>query len=411
MGKHDFLTPKAIANRIKSKGLQKLRWYCQMCQKQCRDENGFKCHTMSESHQRQLLLFAEDPEQYLDAYSDEYLSDFIELLRRRFGTRRVHSNVVYNEYIQDKEHIHMNSTKWETLTEFVKWLGREGYATVDQTEKGWFITYIDRDPETISRQEALAKKQKMQLDDEEKIQKFIQKQIEKVKEKSSQKEENVFTELQREDAEEKIRFSLGGKAPSTSTGDGECSEEASSSKTVIEKKPAVKPKIVPTVNPLKIAGMKKKESSSSKDRKRKSALDEIMQEESMKKAKVKRYDNWLTEGIVVKVITKKLGEKYFKKKAVILEVRDKYTAVVKMNDSGKCIKVLNGEHRGSKAVLLALNQKSFSVTIKLEDPTKAGLLKAYSMKISVKQLTNKQKYIPTVISPTTLPMLLHVLVL
>ena len=38
MGKEKagFLTPKAIANRIKSKGLQKLRWYCQMCQKQCR---------------------------------------------------------------------------------------------------------------------------------------------------------------------------------------------------------------------------------------------------------------------------------------------------------------------------------------------------------------------------------------
>lgn len=32
------MTPKAIANKIKSKGLQKLRWYCQMCQKQCRDE-------------------------------------------------------------------------------------------------------------------------------------------------------------------------------------------------------------------------------------------------------------------------------------------------------------------------------------------------------------------------------------
>ena len=38
MPKDGFLTPKAIANRIKSKGLQKLRWYCQMCQKQCRDE-------------------------------------------------------------------------------------------------------------------------------------------------------------------------------------------------------------------------------------------------------------------------------------------------------------------------------------------------------------------------------------
>ena len=41
-------TPKWLANKMKSKGLQKLRWYCQMCEKQCRDENGFKCHTMSE---------------------------------------------------------------------------------------------------------------------------------------------------------------------------------------------------------------------------------------------------------------------------------------------------------------------------------------------------------------------------
>ena len=40
MGKNGFLTPKAVANRQKAKGLQRLRWYCQMCQKQCRDENG-----------------------------------------------------------------------------------------------------------------------------------------------------------------------------------------------------------------------------------------------------------------------------------------------------------------------------------------------------------------------------------
>ena len=36
------LTPKGISNRIKAKGLQKLRWYCQMCQKQCRDEVNIK---------------------------------------------------------------------------------------------------------------------------------------------------------------------------------------------------------------------------------------------------------------------------------------------------------------------------------------------------------------------------------
>lgn len=98
-GKKDFFSPKNVANRQKSKGLQKLRWYCELCQKQvrvrepadcasvcllhtllqprvclgtnppsrswrprrgfgraphaqCRDENGFKCHCDSEGHQR-----------------------------------------------------------------------------------------------------------------------------------------------------------------------------------------------------------------------------------------------------------------------------------------------------------------------------------------------------------------------
>lgn len=36
MPKHDAMGPKAIGNKIKSVGLQKLRWYCQMCQKQVR---------------------------------------------------------------------------------------------------------------------------------------------------------------------------------------------------------------------------------------------------------------------------------------------------------------------------------------------------------------------------------------
>jgi DNA/RNA-binding protein KIN17 len=98
MGKEKagFLTPKAIGNRIKAKGLQKLRWYCQMCQKQCRDENGFKCHLMSESHQRQLLLVADNPDKFVDSFSKDFFDDFIDLLRRQYGTKRVHANLVSN---------------------------------------------------------------------------------------------------------------------------------------------------------------------------------------------------------------------------------------------------------------------------------------------------------------------------
>jgi len=97
MGKAEVGTPKWIGNKMKSKGLQKLRWYCQMCQKQCRDENGFKCHTTSESHQRQLLLFADDSRKYLNEFNSEFEKCFLNLLKRQFGTKRVHANIVYQE--------------------------------------------------------------------------------------------------------------------------------------------------------------------------------------------------------------------------------------------------------------------------------------------------------------------------
>ena len=41
--------------------------------------------------------------------------------------------------------MHMNSTKWYTLSEFVKYLGRSGQAKVEETEKGWFITLTHAD--------------------------------------------------------------------------------------------------------------------------------------------------------------------------------------------------------------------------------------------------------------------------
>nr|CAD1817099.1 unnamed protein product [Ananas comosus var. bracteatus] len=135
MGKNEFLTPKAIANRIKAKGLQKLRWYCQMCQKQCRDENGFKCHCMSEGHQRQMQVFGQNPDRIVGGFSEEFERAFLDLMRRSHRFSRVAATVVYNEYIADRHHVHMNSTQWATLTEFVKYLGRTGQCKVEDTPR------------------------------------------------------------------------------------------------------------------------------------------------------------------------------------------------------------------------------------------------------------------------------------
>jgi len=209
MGKEKpgFLTPKAIANRIKSKGMQKLRWYCQMCQKQCRDENGFKCHTTSEAHQRQLLLFADNSKKFMDEFSGTFHRGYTLCLKRRFGTKRVNANIVYQEYISDKEHIHMNATKWLTLSDYVQFLGRTGVCVVDQTEKGWFVTYIDRDPETMRRQEEIQKKAKLDLDDREREKILLDRQIERGKEADSNLKAAAPTELvKNEDEVVKISF-------------------------------------------------------------------------------------------------------------------------------------------------------------------------------------------------------------
>ena len=46
----------------------------------------------------------------------------------------------------------MNSTMWTSLTAFCLYLGKEGKAVVDETERGWYIQYIDRDPKVLARQ-------------------------------------------------------------------------------------------------------------------------------------------------------------------------------------------------------------------------------------------------------------------
>ncbi|KAF9013053.1 zinc finger protein RTS2 [Cyathus striatus] len=152
-------TPKYLANKMKSKGLQRLRWFCQVCEKQCRDENGFKCHAASESHLRQMLVVGEHAGSHIANFSGQFQSEFVSLLSRRFGTKRVLANRVYQEYIADKSHLHMNATRWVTLTEFVKHLGRTGVARVDETEKGWFVAWIDNSPKALAKQEASMKKE------------------------------------------------------------------------------------------------------------------------------------------------------------------------------------------------------------------------------------------------------------
>ncbi|KAJ2157608.1 hypothetical protein GGF46_004378 [Coemansia sp. RSA 552] len=219
MPKHDPFSPKAVANRIKAKGLQRLRWYCQMCEKQCRDENGFKCHCVSEAHQRQMAIFAENPERYLEQFSNEFEGEFLAILSRRYGTKRVLANQVYQEIVADRQHLHMNATRWDTLADFVKHLGRAGKCKVQDSERGWMVEWIDVSPAALARKAAILKKERQDMDDEQREQKLLREQIARAKGMEQQQpQRREATGLIRDTSGQPIKLSLKPAASKEASG-------------------------------------------------------------------------------------------------------------------------------------------------------------------------------------------------
>ncbi|MCJ1285475.1 hypothetical protein MMC26_004815 [Xylographa opegraphella] len=236
---------KFLNNKLKSKGLQRLRWYCQVnpprpqspphpmispspkandlfppaqaCERQMRDENGFKMHTQSESHVRQMLLIGEDPRKHIADFSAQFQRDFLQLLRTAHGEKKINVNHFYQEYIAHKEHVHMNATRWPSLTEFAKFLGREGICRVEEGDKGLEVAWVDHSPEALRRQDAIRKKERQDRGDEEREQRLIREQVERARRDAAGKEgadeeagADTRGALQR-DGGEKIKLAFGTK--------------------------------------------------------------------------------------------------------------------------------------------------------------------------------------------------------
>jgi DNA/RNA-binding protein KIN17 len=160
---------------------------------------------------------------------------------------------VYQEYIQDKHHLHMNATRWVTLTEFIKHLGRTGVAHVDETDKGWFIAWIDRSPKALEKQEASLKKERATMNDEQRERLLIAEQIERAEREAQDKgegtsaagaaEEEREEGLLRAEGDKKVVLSLSAKPAVAAS-----STTSSESFKLNPHKPVVNPL---KVNPLK----------------------------------------------------------------------------------------------------------------------------------------------------------------
>jgi len=370
-----------------------------MCQKQCRDANGFKCHMTSETHLQNMKIFAGNSSGIMDTMSKDFERNYMGTLRRRHGTKRVNANNIYQEVIQERDHIHMNATKWATLSIFVQYLGRTGKCVVDETERGWYVQYIERDMGILAREEALQRRQEAEKAAEQRYAKQMKIQREeaaKAIDKLGGSLEVETTALQRTDADEKVAVALNtqNKARSKtlknnnsvfgSDQDGEDSE-------IDEPRQATTLPSHFTSYSANANGQKK---SKSNIRQR-----EEEKKKSRKRSKISkalRSENWLTRDILVRIISKKLdGGAYYKRKGVVDRVLDdKFTAEIEVLDSrqgegdggdilrldqddletvvpkeGKRVKILNGKGCGEMATVLSLSLERYKAKLKLEDGT------------------------------------------
>ena len=132
-------------------------------------------------------------------------------------------------------------------------------------------------------------------------------------------------------------------------------------------------------------------------KKKKTAIEEIIEEELREKEikemrkREKQEIPWLIKNIVIKITTKALGDKYYKQKAEILEVVNKFKAIVKLIQDGSKIQVdqnqietvipaigkqvivLRGKYKGEKAILDSLDMEKFSAKLKFCDTINNGL--------------------------------------
>lgn len=434
MPKAEKGTPKDIANRMKAKGLQKLKFYCQMCSKQCRDENGFKCHLTSESHMRNMKIFCSNSSGMLDSFSAEFESTYLDTLYRRHRTKKCNANNIYQEMIQDKHHIHMNATKWTTLSDFVQYLGKNGKCVVEETERGWYVTFIERDPEILAQQENYKRRVESEKIEENKFKKRMEVQrmeAAKLMDRAGVGIKVEASKLNRGEKDGPIALSLSVKDPKkksskkkrggiTFDGDSDESdtEERNGSKGQIEPNLTSNSKIqMPSsmINGSDTQSRKRKSEKMSVENyskaddgdntdaqngkasnraiEKKRTKEEIRNKDSDSMLEDVRKKNWIRRDILVRIISKKVSEgKYYKRKAVVNKVHDKYIAEVEILDSGpdendggdivevdqdyletvvpkigKKVVILNGRGRGMMATLISSNSDKYRGDIELLD--------------------------------------------
>jgi len=217
----------------------------------------------------------------------------------------------------------------------------------------------------------------MDKDDEERLMEFIEKQVERAKQDTKEDESEASNTpfiRSENDAPVILDFKLKAKPkmlPTFSIKQEKIKDENSEEKPVANK------------------------SIDEKDNKRKRFDNK--ETKCMKKIKddndLPTTEGWLKEGLTVKVITKSLGDKYYKAKGIVQSIeKDGFVGKVKLKTPeevnghvirldqeyletvipaiGKVVLILWGKHKGKKAIVKKLHVGQYSIDVELNKDKK-----------------------------------------
>jgi DNA/RNA-binding protein KIN17 len=171
--------------------MQKQKYFCQICDRQCRDKDGFNCHLNSNTHKFNIERVSTNPEEYINNYSYRFEKDFLDILKRNYNNILVSANKVYQEYIADKDATHLNATRWENLTQFIRSLEKKGKCEIKANDKELVMRYSEISPTERLKLEKKIKEEKL-------IERKIRDEfntLNKLKEKEEKKDVSKTTEI------------------------------------------------------------------------------------------------------------------------------------------------------------------------------------------------------------------------
>jgi len=357
---------------------------------------------MSDGHQRQMQLFVQDPNRFMDEFSQEFEKGFMQLMSHSYRSTRVLANTVYCDFISNRHHTHMNSTIWVTLSNFVQYLGRTNQCKIDKTPKGWYLQYVDNSPEALLRAKQADEMEKAAVSDEQRHAQMLRQQIEDVK-TAGGFVESEFTELQRQEGDAPISFAMGA----TSSADAARASEQSN----VDEKLAIDKNVLAhafeahnstssgSAGPVRGSSSSRANGSRDSKERKISAMESVRLEHEAAKKRQRLIERppsppedgpqpWLAAGLIVKVMHQDLaGGKFYRKKGRIEKVHDQYVADVRMLEGaalirieqemletvipnmGKQVRIVKGTHKGCFAKMKAVDFEQFAVSIILDDGT------------------------------------------